>query len=53
VLADPDDDHILACALEGAADLIVSNDRHLLDLRVWSGIPAVAAADFRRLLGLK
>lgn len=29
VLADPDDDHVLACALAATADLIVSGDEHL------------------------
>jgi putative PIN family toxin of toxin-antitoxin system len=29
---DPDDNHIIACAIEGCADLIVSGDHHLLDL---------------------
>jgi putative PIN family toxin of toxin-antitoxin system len=53
VAADPDDDRILECAAEGGADLIVSNDHHLLDLKNWAGIPIVAAVDFRRTLGLK
>src|SRR5579864_4372416 len=30
---DPDDNRILECALDGKADLIVSNDHHLLDLK--------------------
>jgi putative PIN family toxin of toxin-antitoxin system len=30
--ADPDDDHVLACAIAARAELIVSGDRHLLDL---------------------
>ncbi len=29
---DPDDDHVLACAVSGCADLIVSGDKHLLRL---------------------
>ena len=32
IAADPDDDHVLACAVTGQVDLIVSSDRHLLDL---------------------
>jgi putative PIN family toxin of toxin-antitoxin system len=51
--ADPDDNRILECAIEGKADIIVSNDHHLLDLKTWSGIPIVAGVDFRRTLGLK
>jgi len=32
VANDADDDHVLACALTANADLIVSGDKHLLDL---------------------
>jgi uncharacterized protein len=32
VVADPDDDRILECAVDGAADIIVSGDDHLLRL---------------------
>ena len=45
VLADPDDDHVLACALAAQADLIVSGDSDLLDLKSFQGIPIVAAAE--------
>lgn len=38
---DPDDDHVLACALAAHADLIVSGDRHLLDLGSYQGIRIV------------
>ena len=30
---DPDDDHVLACALAAQADFIVSGDAHLLNLK--------------------
>jgi predicted nucleic acid-binding protein len=53
VIADPDDNRILECAVDGHADLIVSNDHHLLDLKTYAGIPIVSGADFRRTLGLK
>ena len=53
VAADPDDNRILECAVEGRADLIVSNDHHLLDLSIYENIPVVAAPDFPRTLGLK
>jgi putative PIN family toxin of toxin-antitoxin system len=36
---DPDDNHVLACALAGHADLIVSGDRHLLSLKGLRGHP--------------
>ncbi len=32
VAADPDDDYLLALASEGAAECLVSGDRHLTDL---------------------
>ena len=48
---DPDDNHVLACAVEGNADLIVSGDRHLLTLKEYEGIPIVRPVDFLRTLG--
>jgi putative PIN family toxin of toxin-antitoxin system len=48
---DPDDNHILACALAGRADLIVSGDRHLLFLKEYEVIPIVRPVDFLRTLG--
>ena len=38
VKADPDDDKIIAAALESKATYIVSEDRHLLDLSDYQGI---------------
>jgi uncharacterized protein len=52
VASDPDDDRILECAIGGKADVIVSNDHHLLDLKIYREIPIIAAANFRRALGL-
>jgi putative PIN family toxin of toxin-antitoxin system len=46
VAADPDDDKFLACAIEAGARLIVSGDKHLLDLGSYEGIqilPVVAS----------
>lgn len=48
---DPDDNPILACAIAGRADLIVSGDRHLLSLKEYEGIPIVRPMDFLRTLG--
>jgi putative PIN family toxin of toxin-antitoxin system len=45
VLTDPDDDHVLACALAAQADLIVSGDSHLLELKEYQGIPIVSATE--------
>jgi uncharacterized protein len=42
---DPDDDHVLACATAAQAQLIVSGDRDLLDLREHQGIPILPTAD--------
>lgn len=44
VLRDPDDDAVLACALAAQADLIVSGDADLLDLKQFQGIRIVTAA---------
>ena len=41
VNADPDDNKVLACALEGEADFIVSGDHHLTDIVSFRGIPIV------------
>lgn len=48
---DPDDDHILACAVAGEAAIIVSGNKHLLRLREYHGIPIVRPMDFLRTLG--
>jgi putative PIN family toxin of toxin-antitoxin system len=48
---DADDDHVLACALAGNADLIVSGDKHLLRLgREYQGIRIVTAAEAVRIV---
>ena len=44
ILRDPTDDQVLAAALAAGADLIVSGDAHLLDLRNFQGIDIVSAA---------
>jgi putative PIN family toxin of toxin-antitoxin system len=53
VVADSDDNRVLECAVDGKADLIVSNDHHLLDLKSYRNITVIATPDFRRVLGLK
>lgn len=49
-LTDPDDEMILACAVDGAADFIVSGDRHLLDRGMYRDIPIVTVRQFLELL---
>lgn len=45
VLNDPDDDHVLACALAAEAELIVSGDNDLLTLKMFREIPIMTAAE--------
>jgi uncharacterized protein len=44
IITDPDDDHVLACALAADARLIVSGDKHLLGLGVFQNIEIITAA---------
>jgi len=43
---DPTDNVFLECALDGAADYIVSGDRHLLALGEYQGVRIATARDF-------
>ena len=45
VPGDPDDDAVLACALAAAADLIVTGDKRLRNLKSWQRIPIVSAVE--------
>jgi putative PIN family toxin of toxin-antitoxin system len=47
---DPDDDHILVCAVEGRVDYIVSGDEDLLSLDRYEGIPIVSPLAFAAIL---
>ena len=49
-LRDPKDNPILACAIEGHADYIVTGDRDLLVLERFQGIPIVSPAAFAAVL---
>lgn len=42
---DPDDDHVIACALAAQADIVVSGDRDLLDLQQHQGIAILTASE--------
>jgi putative PIN family toxin of toxin-antitoxin system len=45
VLADTDDDAVIACALAAHVDLIVSGDKRLRNVKNYQGIPIVTAAE--------
>lgn len=51
IVADPDDDKVLECAVVANATHIVSGDRkHLLPLGNYRGIPIVSPTEFLRLV---
>ena len=50
VAGDPDDDWVVAPALEARADVIVTEDGELLGMREIEGVPFVTAAEFLRRL---
>ena len=43
---DPDDNILLALAVDGKADTIVSGDKDLLELNPFRGIPIIKPAEF-------
>jgi putative PIN family toxin of toxin-antitoxin system len=49
MLTDTPDNRILECARAAPADLMVTGDRHLLDLKQFQGIPIVRLVDFLRM----
>lgn len=46
VVADAPDNRILECAVAGNADMVVTGDRHLLDLKMYEGIDIVTLSVF-------
>jgi hypothetical protein len=46
VPSDPDDNIVIACALEGRADFVVTGDRHLLSMKHYRGISIVSPRQF-------
>ncbi len=46
VVRDPKDEMVLACAIGGKADCIVTGDQDLLTLQVYEGIPIWTVAHF-------
>jgi predicted nucleic acid-binding protein len=51
VIADPDDDHVIACAVAAQADMVVSGDQHLLSLGAYRGIPILGTAQALQRIG--
>lgn len=52
ILVDPDDDAVLACALSADAEVIVSGDSDLLDLKEHKAIRILTATEFLTELAL-
>ncbi len=50
ICRDPEDNHILACAVEARADFIVTGDKDLLILNPFRGISILTPAKFLKLL---
>jgi putative PIN family toxin of toxin-antitoxin system len=50
ICRDPDDDRVIACAVVGEADVIVSGDDDLLALERVGGIPVLSAAQLLEML---
>ena len=46
VKADPTDNRVIECAIECQADLIVSGDRHLRQLKSYAEIPILSVREF-------
>ena len=52
ILADPDDDAVLACALAAQCEVITSGDSHLLDLKQYKEVHILTAAELLIALSL-
>jgi putative PIN family toxin of toxin-antitoxin system len=50
ICRDPDDDHILSCALAADAEYLVTGDSDLLELREFRGTRILSPRDFELLL---
>jgi len=53
VVADPDDDKFIACALALKAQYVVSGDKALIDVRRYQGINIVTPGEFLEIRGIK
>jgi len=52
VHANPSDDIFLACALEGAADYLVSEDPHLREIENYHSVQIIGLGEFQKIVGL-
>lgn len=50
IVSDPDEDHVLACAVGGSAKYIVSGDKHLLSLGQYQTAQICTAREFLSLI---
>jgi len=50
VVLDPDDNKVIEAAVEANADVIVSGDKHLLNLKKYGGIRVLSAKEFVELI---
>ncbi len=48
VASDPDDDKFIACALSSETEMIISGDKHLLDLNGYKDLVIVTPSEFVR-----
>jgi putative PIN family toxin of toxin-antitoxin system len=48
---DPDDNHVLECAVAARSEIIVSGDRHLLEMETFGGIEIMKVSDFLKRVG--
>jgi putative PIN family toxin of toxin-antitoxin system len=51
VVADPDDDKFIACALALKAGCVVSGDKALVDVRLYQGIRIITPREFLEIMG--
>lgn len=52
IQVDPSDNHVLACASAGKANVIVSGDHHVLGLKQYRRIPIVTLQEFLHQINL-
>lgn len=50
IVRDPRDDMVVACAVDGQADTVVSRDKDLLSLGTFQGIAIITPEAFRQQL---